>query len=219
MKFFIGYDTSQHEAAMVCQKSLERWVDKKDIFFLNVHELRAGGHYWREHSGNESTEFSYTRFLVPYLSNFTGESVFCDSDFLWVDDPRVLASANGPAVRVVKHDILPGQLSSTKMNGKVQEWYPMKNWSSMMLFNNAHPDCTNLTPEAVSEMSSQWLHQFRWTDMDKSAALPRRFNHLVGYYPKTDGLAAIHFTDGGPWLPGYEDVEYAEEWRLVQRSA
>jgi hypothetical protein len=134
---------------------------------------------------------------------------------MWRKDPMELMDyINDDPVRVVKHDITPEQLSATKMNGKVQKWYPRKNWSSMMLFNNAHPDCRKLTPESVSTMPASWLHGFEWTNIDATEGLPRKFNHLVGYYDDPDPVA-VHFTDGGPWLPGYENVEFATEWRNV----
>jgi hypothetical protein len=97
------------------------------------------------------------------------------------------------------------------MNGLKQEWYPRKNWSSLMFFHCDHPDNKKLTPETVSKESAKWLHRFEWTDI-KGGGLPSSFNHLAGYdYPATDPHA-VHFTDGGPWLPGYEKTEFADEW-------
>jgi hypothetical protein len=101
------------------------------------------------------------------------------------------------------------------MDGKKQVWYPRKNWSSLMLFNNSHFDCKGLTPAAVSYAAPAYLHGFAWTDVDKWAGLPNSYNYLVGYYSHNKNPHAVHFTDGGPWLQGYEDVEFAEEWRSV----
>ncbi len=217
INFYVGWDSSQSTASFKAWRSIAKHVAPQigifKIHFVALNQL--GNKYWRKHDGTESTEFTYSRFLVPHLSGYEGYSVFCDCDFMWRKDPmELLDYINGDPVRVVKHDITPEQLSATKMNGKVQKWYPRKNWSSMMLFNNAHPDCRKLTPEAVSTMPASWLHGFEWTNIDATEGLPRKFNHLVGYYDDPDPVA-VHFTDGGPWLPGYENVEFATEWRNV----
>src|SRR5690606_2228347 len=85
------------------------------------------------------------------------------------------------ALMVVKHDIKPEQLKTKKMDGQPQAWYPKKNWSSLMVFNNSHPDCKTLTPDLINSWAASALHQFIWTDQDKIGKLPDTFNHLVGY--------------------------------------
>jgi hypothetical protein len=70
-----------------------------------------------------------------------------------------------------------------------------------------------LTLDYVSQAPAGDLHSFKWTDK-AIGSLPATFNALVGYYD-LDDPRAVHFTDGGPWLAGYEDVPYAEEWRTV----
>lgn len=214
MQFYVGYDWAQPAAAEACVKSLERWVPKNDIYVLDQADLRKKGVYWRMDNGQESTSFTYTRFLVPHLNQYKGTAVFCDGDFLWRRDPYELHNLVNTCspVQVVKHDLKPEQLKPTKMDGKVQAWYPRKNWSSMMMFNCYHAANKNLSPEAVSTQSPQWLHQFQWCNIDDTLSLPIRYNHLVGYYPYDPEAIAVHFTDGGPWLPGYEDVDYADEW-------
>lgn len=52
------------------------------IIPLRQDTLRASNIYTRERGPTESTEFSLTRFLVPYLSGYQGFSVFMDSDML-----------------------------------------------------------------------------------------------------------------------------------------
>lgn len=215
LRFFIGFDTAQADAAYACARSMQRWVPASNINFIRLDEMKKRGYYWRTDDGTGSTEFTYTRFLVPYLSGYTGHSVFCDSDFLWRRSPYELLpyiSFKDP-VRVVKHNLTPEMLTSVKMNGKEQKWYPRKNWSSLMLFNNDH--CKALTPAAVSTEKASWLHGFEWCKIDQTEPLPNRFNHLVGYYPDDADPVAAHFTDGGPWMEGYEDVAFAEEWRRV----
>lgn len=221
--FYIGHDSRYTRATRVCEESLARHpcIDRARIHRLDLRELQAAGLYTRVHDPRQATEFSFTRFLVPYLNGYKGVAVFCDSDFYWRRHPAdmFLWLESQFPVHVVEHDLKPSDLhGSTKMDGKPQAWYPYKNWSSMMMFNCDHADCRNLTPEAVSNQSAEWLHQFQWTDRSRIVPLPNSFNALVGYdgYPQVpDGNpCAVHFTDGGPWLNDakYQNSDAAREW-------
>lgn len=200
---------------------INQGVDPAIIFPLMIELFDMAGWYWRDPKAKASTEFTYTRFLVPYFSGYYGQAIFCDNDFLWRKSPDILFDLMEAdpthAVRVVQHELTPEQITAVKMDGKAQSWYPKKNWSSMMVFNNAHPDCMKLTPETVSENEIDWLHQFKWTH--DAPPLPKTFNYLVGYDYAVQDPYAVHFTDGGPWLGGkFEDVEYAKEWFRVQQA-
>ena len=97
------------------------------------------------------------------------------------------------------------------MDGRPQEFYPRKNWSSLMLFNCNHPSTKSLTPETVSSASPAWLHRMQWAKDDEIGELDKSYNYLVNYYH--NGIYnALHFTDGGPWHPGYENVQYGDQW-------
>jgi hypothetical protein len=114
------------------------------------------------------------------------------------------------AVMVVKHDHRPRE--SVKFLGQPQTAYPKKNWSSVMLFNNAR--CRVLTPEYVNTATGLELHQFKWLpDEALIGALPGRWNHLVGYDPPSRDVSLVHYTLGGPYFEEYRNCEYAEEWR------
>lgn len=221
-RIFIGYDSKTPEPYYVCRQSLiNQGVDPAIIFPLMLEMFQCAGWYWRDPNAKASTEFTYTRFLVPFLSGFYGQSIFCDNDFLWRKNPEILfdfmEADPSHAVRVVQHNIKKDQIDSIKMNGKPQSWYPMKNWSSMMVFNNGHEDCKMLTPSMVSERDIDMLHQFKWTNYAPS--LPKAFNYLVGYGYTDSDPYAVHFTDGGPWLgDDFAKVEYAQEWFSVQRK-
>jgi hypothetical protein len=45
--------------------------------------------------------------------------------------------------------------------------------------------------------------------------LPLTFNYLEGWNNKAQepDPVCVHMTRGGPWFPGYQNVEYADEWR------
>jgi hypothetical protein len=165
----------------------------------------------------QSTDFSFSRFLTPYLSGYEGHSIFMDCDMLMLDDISKLWALRdqNSMVQLVKHDHRPKE--STKFLGEKQTVYEKKNWSSVMLFNNEL--CTDLTPEYVNNASGLELHQFKWIkDSSLIGALPSRWNHLVGYDEPSTEVSLAHFTLGGPYFPAYENCEYAENW-LAEREA
>ena len=113
------------------------------------------------------------------------------------------------AVMVVKHVHVPKE--TVKFLGEPQSKYEKKNWSSVMLFNNAR--CRALTPDYVNTATGLELHQFKWLESeDLIGALPSRWNHLVGYDPPRTDAALLHYTQGGPYFSEYKDCEYAEDW-------
>jgi len=171
----------------------------------------------RERHPLQSTDFSFSRFLTPFLSDSTGWSVFMDCDMLMRRDIAELWRLRDDhyAVMVVKHDHVPEE--STKFLGEPQTSYEKKNWSSVMLFNNAL--CQSLTPDYVNRASGLDLHQFAWLENDDLiGALPHEWNHLVGYNPPRPDAALVHFTLGGPYFPEHADCEYADEWRAEQEA-
>lgn len=173
----------------------------------------------RELDPNQSTEFSFSRFLVPYLSGFSGWSLFIDNDMLFLDDVANLWSQRDDryAVQVVKHDHKPTQ--KTKFLGAKQTSYTKKNWSSVMLFNNEK--CRALTPEYVSAASGLELHQFKWLQGDEHIGeLEHGWNHLVDYDPALPDteISNLHYTSGGPYFKEFESCGYAEQWLAARQS-
>jgi hypothetical protein len=168
--------------------------------------------FTRERNALQSTDFAFSRFLTPYLSGYSGWSLFTDCDMLVLDDVAKLWALREDryAVMVVKHDHRPRE--AVKFLGQTQTAYPKKNWSSVMLFNNAR--CRTLTPQYVNTATGLELHQFKWLADDALiGALPGRWNHLVGYDPPSRDVSLVHYTLGGPYFEEYRDCEYAEEWR------
>src|SRR5262245_2749325 len=165
----------------------------------------------------QSTDFAFTRFLVPYLSDYEGQSIFMDCDMLMLDDIANLWALRDEryAVQVVKHDHRPRE--TVKFLGQPQTQYPKKNWSSVMLFNN--DKCRALTPDHVNTASGLELHQFKWlTDESLVGELPRRWNHLVGYYGPSREVSLAHFTLGGPYFRDYANCEYADAWHTEREA-
>ena len=211
MKVFIGYDSEQDIAYQVCKYSILKQNSDIKIFPLVQKELRDKGLYCRDFDPFSSTEFSFTRFLVPHLSNYEGWSLFCDCDFLWLEDIKNLFELCDKkyAVMVVKHNYVPK--TSVKMNGKVQTNYPRKNWSSMVLWNCDHPSNKKLTIEKVNTYSGSYLHQFKWLNDYEIGEIPFHWNFLVGWN-KDPNPKALHYTEGGPWIANCENCEYSDVW-------
>ena len=214
-KVFIGFDSTnygQELAFEVCKKSILKHNPDVEVHKLVRKDLIDQGLFWRE-DNTGVTEFTYTRFLVPYLCNYEGHAIFCDSDFLWFEDvANVFNKYADPekAVSCVKHKYTKCN-ANQKMDGRPQEYYPRKNWSSMMLFNCAHPSTKKLTPEAVSTQTPAWLHRMYWAADEEIGEVDKRYNYLVDYYHDND-FGVLHYTDGGPWHPKYEKVEHGEKW-------
>ena len=87
MKIFIGYDSKQAEASKICEFSLRHNSSVPlDIYHLDTNELRKAEKYFRADGDPSSTEFTYSRFLVPHLMGYEGFAMFVDSDFLFLDN-------------------------------------------------------------------------------------------------------------------------------------
>lgn len=206
----IGYDDREAVAFNVLAYSIHaRASQPVSIAPVMLSQLKSVFH--RERHPLQSTDFSFSRFLTPYLSNYAGWSIFMDCDMLMLDDIARLWAMRDErhAVMVVKHMHVPKE--ERKFLNEPQTKYEKKNWSSVMLFNNAQ--CRALTPEFVNNASGLELHQFKWLGDDKLiGALPPQWNHLVGYDAPRSDAALVHFTLGGPYFNEYRHCEYSQQW-------
>lgn len=161
-----------------------------------------------------STDFSFTRFLVPVLQQYDGFALFCDCDFLFRHDVADLLDEHlcaDFAVSCVHHHHVPSD--TVKMDGKIQSIYYRKNWSSFVLWNCSHESNKLLTRDAVNQQTGSWLHSFGWLEHEDIGEIGPEWNWLEGVSPASIEPKAVHFTRGGPWHAGYEHVAYADEWR------
>ena len=129
---FIGHDNNHGQASEKCAKSIRRYNSDIDIKFIDINNLPVYNRKWDK----QTTEFTYSRFLVPYLMDYEGVALFCDDDFIWECDPlEVLFSLDtDKAVSCVQHNFNK-DLSGTKLDDQKNVMYPKKLWSSLMLFN------------------------------------------------------------------------------------
>ena len=255
LNVFVGYDRRESEAFYVAVKSL---VDKSSIplrvHMLHETNLRACGLYTRGYHYDDerpqvrvddadgrpfSTDFAFTRFLVPALTDYRGWALFFDCDFLFRADVAKLLEVYadpGYSVSCVQHKHVP-LAGAVKMDAQLQQRYACKNWSSFMLFNCSHPNNRLLTPATVNAWRGGDLHSFQWLpSLTEVGEIDERWNWLVNASPTTDAGHAIsmenivgdgrvdespfaaHFTSGGPWFPEYRDVPFADEWRAVRET-
>jgi len=212
---FIGFDSSnygQQLAYNACVNSIRKYNKTIDLQPVIRKEL-IDKKLFKRKDNDGSTEFTYTRFLVPFLNKYNGWCLFFDSDFIWNCDPYELFDKYNNtkyAVYCVKHQYTECT-SNLKMNGLKQEWYPKKNWSSLMLFNCSHPSIKNLNLDNINKKSARWLHRFEWCNESEIGEIDKSYNYLVNYY-NDNKFKALHYTDGGPWYPGNEKCLYHGIW-------
>jgi lipopolysaccharide biosynthesis glycosyltransferase len=234
LPLFIGYDEREHDAYEVCRYSAERRSSiPLHVVRLDQSSLRRNGWYNREwrYEGDKgqrvdlldrrpfSTDFSFTRFLVPALALHQGWALYCDCDFLFTADLAGLLALADPqfAVMCVKHRHVPRETS--KMNGLRQTAYFRKNWSSLVLWNCEHPGNRVLNSQVVNHSTGQWLHAFQWLTDEQIGELPPKWNWLAGVdAPLSVEPCGIHFTLGIPSLRGCEDTPYVGLWLAEQMS-
>jgi len=212
IRVFVGYDRNETVAYHVlCHSILKHASEPVSITPLSLGNL--SDIITRERVELQSTDFSFSRFIVPYLCDYQGFALFMDCDMLFLDDIAKLWKLRDDetAVQVVKHNHKP--LEKIKFLGNTQTSYEKKNWSSVMLFNNKK--CTTLTKDYVNSASGLELHQFKWlAGDDEIGSLPKRWNYLVESESDqtSDDIGNLHYTIGGPYFEEFKDCQYGEDW-------
>jgi hypothetical protein len=211
LNVYIGYDPRESVAFYTLAHSILRQASIP-VSIAPLMQKQLKGIYTRRRGPTESTEFSLTRFLVPALSEYKGWSIYMDCDMLCRADVAELAmqihSQEDKAVIVCKHEYQPK--AARKFLNQVQTTYPRKNWSSLMIFNNAR--CRTLTDQYVNSAPGLDLHRFAWTEDGLIGDLPLEWNWLVGEYQYNPAAKIVHYTLGGPYFDEYRDCDYAAEW-------
>lgn len=182
---FVGYDPRQPIAANVVMHSLMRHASKPvPVTRLQLNQLPM--------TRRGLTEFTYSRFLVPYLSGFDGYSLFLDADILVRADITKILDGVDPsaAVSVVLHE---GKLAFER--------------ASVMLFNNKR--CRMLTPEYVDNPQTAVM-SLNWAQ--RVGSLHKDWNQLVDYLPPNPSAKIVHYTKGIPCWPETDHCEWAKAW-------
>lgn len=214
LRIFIGYDKKEGLAYQVLTHSILSRASGP-VSFIPIVRHQVKEFHYRDRGEFDSTDFSITRFLTPFLSGYQGSSIYMDCDMLCLGDiyELVLELQSMASVWVVKHDYDPRTI--TKMDGAVQTTYPRKNWSSLMIFNNSK--CAALTPYYVETATGLDLHRFHWIPNEEIGEIDPKWNWLVGEYEPYEDARLLHFTLGGPWFRDHECDPYCQEacdlWR------
>lgn len=231
---WIGYDPREAASFAVARATTRRQLGKLgDVAGLVLSHLRADGLFTRPTETRMvegapvlwdvisdapcSTEHANSRFMVPYLSGGAGYdwALFHDGDMMSRPNADFAALLDGldteKAVYCVKHKYQPKP--GLKMDGQLQTFYARKNWSSFMLINLRHPSNKKLTLEMANTIPGRDLHAFCWLEDDEIGELDPAWNWLVGHSSPDVEPKVVHWTNGPPHMPGYEDAPFAEEWR------
>ena len=207
-RVFIGYDPAETVAFHTLSHSILRHASVPvSITPLVLSQLPMT----RERDPRQSTEFSFSRFLVPWLCGFKGEAIFIDCDMLVRADIAELRCEKGKSVSVVKHDYTPS--TEGKFLGNTQTRYAKKNWSSVMVFDCG--GCATLTPEYVNTASGLELHQFKWLGGEYLiGSLDPAWNCLIGEENQCpiEDAKILHFSLGTPCFRAYSRCPGADEW-------
>ena len=215
-RVFIGWDARESEAADVLRYSINAHASKPvETTFIKLDDCIQRGYHpalimencvkHEERPG--TTDFTYTRFLVPWLCGYEGLALFMDCDMLVVGDINEVFDLpmDGLALRCTQHDFT--SQSAHKMWGETQVNYPRKLWSSFMLL-----DCAKLYCWALGNVAcwgGQRLHRFEDIPDEQIGAIPLDWNEVEHWSPRT---RCYHWTEGGPWLTQYANHQYADRW-------
>jgi len=212
LNIYIGYDDVETVAYHTLSQSIIKYASGP-VRISPICSEHFRKFFNRPRDEKQSNDFSFTRFLVPYLNDYDGYAIFMDCDMmLRTDIYQVLNEINPDrAISVVQHDYTPSD--STKYLNKVQYAYPRKNWSSFVVWNCSHEKNRTLTPTFVETASGLELHRFTWLLDSEIGSLDLGWNWLVGdYINPPEGLKNIHWTVGGPYFQEYSDVDFSTEW-------
>lgn len=251
---FIGVDPRETMAYLIAKHSIEARAKNIKVLPLYAKDLRKAGFYTRPmmvegttgqfidviEDRPHSVEFSFTRFLVPFIARCLGIKgwvMFADCDFLFrtnlnylFDDLSQLRTSadsftiDEPPLALVKHKF--ESTTKTKMDGCLQRDYGMKLWTAFMCFNVNHSMLDKLVPEYVNSAAGMDLHQFDWLKypsgewgIDSIYGLPENYQTIPGHSRANHNWDSklppmiIHYTEKAPWFSGdNRNTTFSEEW-------
>jgi len=211
---FVGFDQLEAIAYHVfCQSVLE-----KSTSLINFTPLAHQNLNFFKNHDDGSNKFIYSRFLTPFLNEYSGWAIFADGDMVCNHDITELWNLKDPskAVQVVKHEYKTKK--TVKYLGNKNEDYPRKNWSSLVLWNCGHPANKILTPEFIQDKPGSFLHRFSWLDDSQIGELPIEWNWLAIEYPNNPAAKIIHYTLGTPCFKEYSTTSQADIWQQAYKK-
>ena len=225
IRVFIGHDSKAPHHTEVCKQSILRHATKPVLIeTLDQDALRRASLYrrWFYRDSDDalvdgadgrpfSSEFAFTRFMIPALMQWKGSAIFCDSDFMFRDDINKLWHEHDEryAVQVAQQKYI--SKAKTKKTGVPQQNYNRKNWSSLILWNCGHQANRELTTHVVNTFPGSYLHGFGWLRAGEIGTIRHGWNWIEG--TTSSSASAVHFTLGTPDLEAYRNMKFADEWR------
>lgn len=222
LPIFVGWDSRFPEPALVLAHSIRKHTSiPVAIHFLDYRHLQDCYGFNRAYDPKATTEFTYSRFLVPHLCGYDGVAIFMDNDLVCLSDiaelvrgctTQLLKDAATLLVRKHEQQAVDG---APKMYGAKQTAYPRKNWSSLMVM-----DCAKLklwTKPVVETASGAYLHRFQDIPDAQIGEVPDGWNDLEDQY-RPGITKLLHWTEGGPWYEECRDCPHAEVWLQARRD-
>lgn len=207
IRVFAGYEAREAIGWSVFQESLMQYASQP-VSVTALSGLQRDG----------SNAFAFERFRIPEICNFGGWAIYCDgSDMMLRSDIAELYELRDEtkAVQVVHHTYKTGhprKYIGTRMASDNID-YPRKNWSSVILWNCAHPSNILLRQGLIDSVEGSYLHRFGWLNDDEIGVLPQEWNHLVREFAPNANAKLAHYTLGIPGFLCYYDDEFATDWR------
>jgi lipopolysaccharide biosynthesis glycosyltransferase len=209
INLIVGFDQREAVAYHVfCQTIIDRATMPVQFLPLAENTLNE----YKEVHTDGSNKFIYSRFLTPYLMNYSGWAIFADGDMVCQADISELWSLRDEtkAVQVVKHNYTTK--AAKKYLGNKNEDYPKKNWSSLILWNCSHSENAILTPEFIQSQPGSFLHRFSWLEDSLIGGLDAEWNWLAIEYPENPNAKLIHYTLGTPCFKDYAQAPMSDSW-------
>jgi len=214
IKIVVGFDQRESVAYHTfCQSIIEYASIPVSFTPLAINTLKG----YEETHADKSNDFIYSRFLTPYLNQYQGWAIFADGDMLCQADIKELWDLRdeAKALLVVKHEY--ETKAHQKYLGNINENYPRKNWSSVILWNCKHPKQKILTPKFIASQTGKYLHRFSWLDDNDIGELPKEWNWLAIEYPENRQAKLIHYTLGTPCFKDYQNTDMSDLWHNTQK--
>ena len=210
IRTFVGYDPKETVAYHVCVNSIIRHA--RSILSITPLALGNLASTYQEVHEDGSNNFVYSRFLVPFMQNYQGWAIFMDGDMLLRADITELWGLrdDSKAVMCVQHDYKTK--TAKKYLGTPNQDYPRKNWSSVVLWNCAHPANRVVTPQFIEAASGAKLHRFTWLSDDLIGKIPKVWNWLPDEFGENQDAKLLHWTLGTPCFHECATAPMANEW-------
>lgn len=144
------------------------------------------------------TQFTYSRYLVPWLCDYDGSALFLDADMV----------CNADIVELF--DYCASQYEARGVWVAADK--PAFERPAAMLFNCAA--CTSLTPETIATGAPQLL-DWSWGGIGE---FPSEWAWLVGYDHNDVPPKMVHYTGGIPIWPETKDSRHADIWHKFHRG-